>query len=176
MVSPDLDEVADRTTVFVPKVAGQPYRWKVTGIDYAGRQVAMVTPLLAVPSSGSAKAREEWNKIASAIDVGGAEVAFGPPDKPGDTTARVQYIDFTGEAEQFTGTPWMVRAHITIPALSAINRGGGPVAVRYPPAYVKDGFQLADPAKLFSPSTARTPSTSRATATVAAGSSSPVSR
>jgi LysM repeat protein len=153
LVSPDLDAVDDDiSTAFVPKVSGQPYLWKLTGVDHAGRQVTMMTGLVAVPRGAHPGARAEWNTYVTQhgpIDMGGADVAFAPERIPGDTTNRTQYIDFTGDAAELTSTPWMVRAHITVPALAAINKGGGPVPVRYPKSYVDNGFNEADPAQLF---------------------------
>lgn len=152
VVSPDLDKVEDRTKVFVPKVGGSPYLWKVTGIDHAGREVSMTTALLAVPPEDFGQALTRWNtEIASKapIDVGGVEVAFAKADTPGDTTSRAQSLDITGDAEKHTSTPWMVRAHVTVPALAALNRGGGPTPVRYQDGYVNSGFVDGDPAQIF---------------------------
>jgi hypothetical protein len=151
VVSPDLEN-ADPAKVFVPNVAGTPYRWKVTGIDHAGREVTVMTPLVAVPPTDFANARSLWNsEIASKspIDVGGVEVAFAEPKTAGDTTVRTQYIDMTGDADKFTSTPWMVRTHVTVPALAAITKGGGPVAVRFPQKYVDNGLPDTDKAQLF---------------------------
>jgi hypothetical protein len=84
----------------------------------------------------------------------GAEVAFAPQGAtPGDTTSRVQAIQFAGapdpDPDKFTSTPSMVKAHITIPALAALNRGGGPVPVSYHKDYVTNGFPVGDKAELF---------------------------
>jgi nucleoid-associated protein YgaU len=153
IVSPDLDNATHPATdVFIPVVKGAPYRWKVTGIDHAGREITMMTPLVAVPLTFHFKARDKWNALLQAngtIDVGGAEVAFAPPKIPGDTTVRTQFIDFTGDAGQVTSTPWMARAHVTIPALAAINKGGGPAPVEYPKTYVDNGLPDTDKAQLF---------------------------
>jgi nucleoid-associated protein YgaU len=152
IVSPDLEPVEKPATpdVFIPHVKGVPYRWKVTGIDHAGREITMMTPLVAVPrghhldTADHVGALGKWNKLLTGsddglqangtIDVGGVEVAFAKPknrDDPGDTTLRTQYIDFTGVAAEDTSTPSMPRAHVTIPALAAINKVGGPVPVKY---------------------------------------------
>jgi hypothetical protein len=83
------------------------------------------------------------------IDVGGVEVAFAPSSTSGDTTSRVQWIEFTGVAEQLTCTPALKRATVTIPALAALNRGGEPTAVVYRKEYVLAGFPSGDPAQLY---------------------------
>ena len=154
VVSPDLDTLPDNVPLpFVPKVGGKHYLWKVTGRDHADREITMTTALVAVPQGDAhLQARETWNnEIASTspVEVGGAEIAFAPAKTPGDTTVRTSNIDFTGDASEFTSSPWMVRAHVTVPALAAVNRGGGPTAVRYPKNYMASGFPVGDKAELF---------------------------
>lgn len=152
VVSPDLNEVPDpTTTVFVPKVGSNHYLWKITAVDWADREITMTTALVAVPK-GASGGRALWNSdIASkkSIDVGGVEVAFAKAKVPGDTTARLQFLDLTGDEGELTSQPWMVKAHVIMPALAAINRGGGPVAVKYESAYITNGFVNDDPAQLF---------------------------
>ncbi|HYX98434.1 MAG TPA: hypothetical protein VE908_02590, partial [Mycobacterium sp.] len=126
-----------------------------------GRQVTMRTALVAVPRDGTAwnNALKHWQddvikatappELLHPIDVGGAEVAFAPESRSGDTTSRIQYIEFSGVATNDTSTPSMLKAHIAIPALSALNRGGGPVAVQYRKAYVDNGFPAGDHAELY---------------------------
>jgi LysM repeat protein len=162
VVSPDLDELSPLPTApFVPTVGHKSYGWKITGLDHAGRQVTMTTALVAVPQNDQAwkDALKTWQnavikaaappELVHPIDVGGAEVAFAPESRAGDTTSRVQYIEFSGVATNDTSTPSMLKAHIAIPALSALNRGGGPVAVQYRDEYVANGFPAGDNAELY---------------------------
>jgi hypothetical protein len=121
----------------------------------------MRTALVAVPRNDTAwrSALKTWQddvikattppELLHPIDVGGAEVAFAPEIRSGDTTSRVQYIEFSGVATKDTSTPSMLKAHIAIPALSALNRGGGPVAVQYRDVYVANGFPAGDNAELY---------------------------
>lgn len=153
VVSPDLTGIVDPPAdCFVPTVGTDKYQWKITAVDWAGRQITMTTALVAVPKGFHTKALDTWNQqIAKnkSIDVGGAEVAFAKANVPGDTTARVQFLDLTGDADKFTSAPWMVKAHVTMPALAAINRGGGPVPVTYEKDYVTNGFVTDEPAQIF---------------------------
>ena len=162
VVSPDLDELDPASTdPFVPHVGGTSYGWKITGIDHAGRQITMRTALVAVPQNDTAwqSALKTWQdgvikattppELLHPIDAGGAEVAFAPENRAGDTTSRVQYIEFSGVAARDTSTPSMLKAHIAIPALSALNRGGGPVAVQYRDIYVANGFPAGDNAEIY---------------------------
>jgi LysM repeat protein len=158
IVSPDLDHVDDLRDPFVPKIGGKPYRWKVTGIDHAKRPITMITALVAVPAGNGAFVRafdKWWNEVVKdaehphPIDMGGAEVAFAPSDNPGDTTSRVQSIEFFGEETNFTCTPLMYKAHIAIPALSALNRGGDQIAVRWGFNYRRRGFPYGDKSQLY---------------------------
>ena len=155
LVSPNLDK--DPGGPYVPAVNLVPYRWTVTGTDHAGRQITMTTPLVAVPdNSTDVEVLTAWKSVADkgAIAVSGVEVAYARPHTPGDTTMRTQFFEFTGTHNQhdFTGTPSMLRAHITIPALAALNRGGGPTPVRFHDQYKPfpaDPTQLTDPAQMF---------------------------
>lgn len=161
VVSPDLEVLPEPMpdAPFVPKVpttepgfTSKPFRWKITGVDHAGRQVTMTTALIAVPIGGKAyeKALEKWQtdvikatahpELIHPIDVGGAEVAFAPESKRGDTTSRVQYIEFTGVADKKTSTPSMLKAHIAIQALTTLNGGSKPIGVTYRKEYVTGGF------------------------------------
>lgn len=152
VVSPDLDEISSPALPFVPAVGGKSFGWKITGVDHAGRQVTMTTALVAVPRNGTAfgKALETWqNKVVKEtqfpelvhpIDVGGAEVAFAPETNRGDTTSRVQYIEFSGTATDDTSTPSMLKAHIAIQALTTLNGGSKPIGVTYRKEYVDSGF------------------------------------
>ncbi len=164
VVSVDIDPPPNDPPVepFVPTVGGKPYQWKVTGVDHEGRSVTMITPLVAVPipdpdvpmnPPAHTKAHDTWiNGVVKKhhpIDVGGAEIAFAPSTKPGDTTSRVQWIEFTGEAKEDTSTPELKWASIEIPALAALNRGGGPSEVTYRKPYVEQGFPAGDPAQLY---------------------------
>lgn len=161
LVSPDLEDAKPEGECFVPMVSGQPYLWKVAGTDHANQQITMMAPLVAVPKGESAKALDMWNQLltgalpetqfhphrppaAGPTAVNGADIAFAPPKVRGDTSARAQFIHFTGVAQATTSTPQMVRADITIPALAAINKNGGPVAVSYTANYIGAGF-LPDP-------------------------------
>lgn len=154
VVSPDLEVLPEPMpdAPFVPKVGGKPFAWKVTGVDHAGRQVTMTTALLAVPIGGNAwtAALSDWKEkvikaqdppeLVHPIDVGGAEVAFAPETKRGDTTSRVQYIEFTGVADKKTSTPSMLKAHIAIQALTTLNGGSKPIGVKYRDKYITGGF------------------------------------
>jgi nucleoid-associated protein YgaU len=155
VVSPDLDPLPHPLpgpvvpTVTAGTVTKQ-YRWKVTGVDHAGRQISMDTPLVAVPRGGTAYQHAFdtwWNEVASkdAIALGGVEVAFATPAKAGDTTARAQFMELHGvDPGRETCTPWMSRAHITIPALATLNRAGGPTPVGYRQTYVQQGFTVGE--------------------------------
>ncbi|WP_435592695.1 LysM peptidoglycan-binding domain-containing protein [Nocardia sp. bgisy118] len=153
LVSPDINQPPDpATTSFVPEVGADQYLWKITAVDWADRVITMATALVAVPEGAPGGALTTWNdEIAKhkSIDVGGVEVAFAKAKTPGDTTARLQFLDLTGDPFPLTSTPWMVKAHITIPALATVNRGGGPVAVKYEDAYTAAGFENDDPAQIF---------------------------
>lgn len=154
VVSPDLEVLPEPMpdAPFVPKVGGKPFAWKVTGVDHAGRQVTMTTALLAVPIGGNAwtAALSDWKEkvikaqdppeLVHPIDVGGAEVAFAPETKRGDTTSRVQYIEFAGAADKKTSTPSMLKAHIAIHALTSLNGGSKPIGVTYRDKYITGGF------------------------------------
>lgn len=154
VVTPDLDVLPDELpdAPFVPMVGGKSFGWTITGIDHAGRQIPMRTALVAVPIGGNAwqSALAKWQtdvikatqppELAHPIDVGGAEVAFAPESKRGDTTSRVQYIEFTGVADKRTSTPSMLKAHIEIPALTALNGGRKPIGVTYRDKYITGGF------------------------------------
>jgi hypothetical protein len=169
-VSPDLDPLPHPLQdAVVPMVGGRRYRWKLTGVDHAGRQVSMSTPLVAVPINDMAfiNAFDKWFKDIvqkdHPIELCGAEVAFAPSERPGDTTARAQFMEFHSvETKRDTCTPHMFKAHITIPAVAAINRLGGPTPVVYRPKYVQQGFPAGDKAELFlliRKDTAETPDT-----------------
>jgi LysM repeat protein len=158
VISPDLDlsSIPDPAAgaPFVPTVGGNHYLWKVTGIDHAGRQVTMTTALVCVPVPGSFdQASKFWvdNVVTKdgLIDLGDAEVAFAPEHDRGDTTSRVKYLELTGTAQPDTSTPSMFQAHITIPALAALNRGGGTSPVKYHDDYVANGFKPGDQAGLY---------------------------
>ena len=160
LVSTDIDnpEEDPPTKPFVPKVNTADYQWKITGVDLAGRTVTMVTPLVAVLVDDRqpdlhTTALDTWNekvvRLHHPIDVGGAEVAFAPSDTSGDTTSRVQYIEFTGQARLETSTPELKRAKVEIPALAALNKGGGPSFVKYRKPYVEQGFPPGDKALLY---------------------------
>jgi hypothetical protein len=156
VVSPDLDPLTEPVVEpFVPKVKAASYLWKITGIDHAGREVTMTTALLAVPVNDAAylMARGVWDekvvKQGHPIDVGSAEVAFAPETRAGDTTSRVAYIQFDGVAEKLTSRPFMKKAHVAVPALATLNRGGKPTAVTYRAEYVNDDFPDSDPAQLY---------------------------
>ncbi|OBF30453.1 LysM peptidoglycan-binding domain-containing protein [Mycobacterium sp. ACS4331] len=164
VVSTDIDTPADPPPApFVPTVKSAAYQWKITGIDHEGRAVTLVTPLVAVPIPDPnadpvqppvhTKALDTWIeevvKKHHPIDAGGAEIAFAPSTTSGDTTSRTQWIEFTGNAEVKTSTPELKRASIEIPALAALNRGGGPSLVQYRKPYVEKGFPAGDPAQLY---------------------------
>ncbi|PEG42089.1 hypothetical protein CQY20_04070 [Mycolicibacterium agri] len=159
IVSPNLDS-ADESKPFVPHVGGKPYRWKVTGIDHAKRRVSMMTALVVVPAGLGpevyGKAQKTWfddvmNNTADKhpIDLNGAEVAFAPSDNAGDTTMRVQGMEFHGEAYDHGCTPWLFKAQVAIPALATLNKVGGPVAVKWAGKYRSGGFNSADKAEIF---------------------------
>jgi LysM repeat protein len=170
VTSPDLDNLPDDPfDPFVPQVkdaSRQPpvdthYLWKITAVDHIGRQVTMTSALLAVPvirdpeklpTQPKPPAPEWVNQVVTPdglIDLHDAEVAFAPETNRGDTTSRVKYLELTGTAQPDTSTPSMYAAHITIPALAALNRGGLTSAVAYHKNYVGTGFQLGDPAQLY---------------------------
>lgn len=156
VTSPDLDNLPDGPVdPFVPQVKNKHYLWKIIAVDHALRQVTMTTALLAVPvNRGSMQSpHDEWVKQVvtpdGLIDLGDAEVAFAPETKRGDTTSRVKYLELTGTAQTDTSTPSMYQAHITIPALAALNRGGETSAVAYHSKYAGTGFVAGDPAQLY---------------------------
>jgi len=162
IVSPDLDPIdpgdddpVNPVKPFVPKVGGTEYPWKITGVDHAGRFVSMSNALVVVPVNGTAfsLAAGKWVdgvlRKTGVTAVGGAEVAFAPELRAGDTTSRVQFLEFAGAAQNETSTPSLFKAHITIPALAALNRGGGTNAVSYRKEYVARGFPPGDKAELY---------------------------
>ncbi len=148
---------------FVPFGGADPYPWKITGVDHERRTISMVTPLVAVPipdpngppidpppHNGALKT---WNEQVVAkhypLNLGGVDIAFAPSSTSGDTTSRVQHIEFTGYAEKETSAPELRQASVVIPALAALNRGGGTSLVKYGNAYVKSGFKPGDLAQLY---------------------------
>jgi nucleoid-associated protein YgaU len=171
VVSPDLNEV-DGSVPSVPSVGVEPhrvsYQWKITAVDHTGRQIAMTTPLVAVPVRPSPpppptadSPLTTWIAHANGlIDLADAEVAFAPEIRTGDTTSRVKQIELTGTANigtspdaqkpfGTTSTPAMYQAFITIPALAALNRGGDTSPVTYRQDYIDHGFPDGDPAELY---------------------------
>ena len=155
VTSPDLDDLpSGPVDPFVPQVKKAHYLWKITAVDHALRQVTMTSALLAVPvNRGSTKSpATEWvDQVVTPdglIDLGDAEVAFAPETHRGDTTSRVKYLELTGTSQPDTSIPSMFQAHITIPALAALNRGGATSAVTYHSNYITNGFPAGDPAQL----------------------------
>ncbi|MET0901515.1 MAG: LysM peptidoglycan-binding domain-containing protein [Mycobacterium sp.] len=161
VVSTDIDTPPqDPATVpFIPLANKVSYPWKITGVDHENREISMVTPLVAVPMNVRPPAKphesalELWNMQVVAkdypLDLGGAEIAFAPSLTSGDTTSRVQHIEFTGHAAADTSTPELRQASVVIPALAALNRGGGTSVVQYGKTYVEKGFPAGDPAQLY---------------------------
>jgi hypothetical protein len=155
VVTPDLDPVNSLADPFVPYVKSQPFQWKVTGVDHSGRQVPMSTPLLAVPAGSNAyqKARDMWWEVVRTnhpIPLNGSEVAFATPTHGGDTTSRAQFMEiFAIDESPETCTPWMSRAHITVPALASLNRVAGPTSVGYPQKFVQQGFPQGGKAEIY---------------------------
>jgi LysM repeat protein len=163
VVSTDIDTPPQdpATTPFVPLSNKVSYQWKITGVDHEGRVISMVTPLVAVPMNVKPApptpphkaALKMWNEQVVAkdypLDLGGVEIAFAPSLTPGDTTSRVQHVEFTGHAAAGTSTPELRQASVVIPALAALNRGGGTSVVKYGNAYVKGGFKPGDVAQLY---------------------------
>ncbi|MGE2714431.1 LysM peptidoglycan-binding domain-containing protein [Mycolicibacterium litorale] len=163
VVSTDIDTPPEdpATKPFVPLANKLSYQWTITGVDHEGRVVSMVTPLVAVPMNVKPApptppheaALRMWNDQVIAknypLDLGGAEIAFAPSMTSGDTTSRVQHIEFTGHAAPGTSAPELRQASVVIPALAALNRGGGTSVVKYGTAYVKDGFKPGDAGQLY---------------------------
>ncbi|WP_459957884.1 LysM peptidoglycan-binding domain-containing protein [Nocardia sp. IFM 10818] len=157
-VTPDLDFIDVNTSKpVVPRINGEPYRWKVTGVDHAGQPITMLAPLVLVTLTADDKPttiqeiRTEWEVKQRRIDVNDAEVAMAPPTAKGDTTFKVHKLDLDGSYEpgKLTSTPSMARAFIAIPALNAINGGRAPVEVVYEKNYKDKGFELGDQAEVF---------------------------
>lgn len=147
---------------FVPLANKVSYQWKITGVDHEGREVSMITPLVVVPMNVQPPlpptpphevALKTWNNDVVAHDyplnLCGVDIAFAPSLTSGDTTSRVQHIEFTGHAAADTSTPELRQASVVIPALAALNRGGGTSMVSYGTAYAKSGFKPGDVAQLY---------------------------
>lgn len=157
VVSPDLDPLtpAEEKAPFVPHVGNASYQWKITGVDHAGRLIPFTTALIVVPMNDEAykTALTEWDdkvvKKEHPIDAGDVEVAFAPETRSGDTTHRLKYVQFRGTVSKDTCKPNMLNAGINVPALTALNRGGTPVKVKYRGDFVAKGFANDPYAELY---------------------------
>jgi hypothetical protein len=163
VVSPDFDVVPDPSVAFVPQINVTNYPWKITAVDHAGRTVTMATPLVAVPIKRPASdGQTAWVTDVlpnGLIDVGDAEVAFASERKRGDSTSRVRYLELAGAQPVDskgnpvlggTCVPSLYRAHITIPAVSGLNPGGGGIStVGYADHYKNNGFDGTDQGELY---------------------------
>jgi nucleoid-associated protein YgaU len=150
-VSPDLPGPA--ASIFMPKApTGDPFFWPIHAVDHAGRSVELFTPLVFVPLDrrDELTVKEVW-KSAGPITPGGREIALAPERVAGDTTVRVEELQLdgtlSGEADE-TCTPFLESARVVIPALAALNGGGGSVEVGYLESYGTGGFR-DDKAQVF---------------------------
>lgn len=153
------------TKLFVPRIAGQPFRFQMDAVDHAGVRHDFTSGAVFISEEIAFKPRrmntvryEYEHKILPTDPVrqvifGGAGIALAAPDDPGDTETEVQTMSWG--AEQPTGTPTelgaldlplflprLAEASVRLGAAEAIlgeGLGELPVVVM-DPDYVTGGF------------------------------------
>ncbi len=155
-VTPTIDPPGDdllpgltEDKAFWPRVGGQPFSFRVDGLDRDGRPVSFPIPLLWVAESvGTAadlKALDDgYAKSARRVlDLGGQTVAFAAKEDAGDARLETQAVRLLGAAAQGRSTPRMSTADVVLPAAQAIA-GTGATRITYYAPYRASGFTASN--------------------------------
>jgi hypothetical protein len=147
LVTPTLspDPGNAQNSFFVPMVDNQRFRFVLHCVDYEGRPVRLVTPLVWVAEHFNTEAQrtqvEDFYRVdaASTVSADGQDIAYTPVAKGGDTVAPTASLHFDGDALLGTSRPRLGNALVEIPAVQRLSPVG-PVTIQYSGIYLANGF------------------------------------
>lgn len=142
LVTPTLDEPANPSKHFIPKVDNAMFPWVLPCVDKEGRPVPLVTPLIWVPDGYPDLDDVVSLYHSSGIDVvpaDGQDIAFAEVGKGGDTVVATVSLHFDGIPEPVKSEPLLIDASVELPVVQRLSPVG-PVTIEYSDIFLTNGF------------------------------------
>jgi hypothetical protein len=149
----------DGENLFFPIVKNKRFEFTLDCLDNDGRRVIVKTPLLFVagqlpkaPVTATTIKNAYATPFDAATDVipaSAQSVAYAPSEKPGTTAFETVDLRFTGEpgpSGTLRSRPFLINAHVVVPAMKQLAPAAPSVDVHYAKAYLDDGFAGANAA------------------------------
>ena len=142
LVTPTLDEPADPSSHFIPRVGNASFNWVLHCADKEQRPVRLVTPLIWVPDGYHDLPAVVSLYDSSGIDkvaADGQDIAYAEVLKGGDTVVATVELHFDGVPEAVKSEPLLLDAFVELPAVQRLSPVG-PVNIKYSDIYLANGF------------------------------------